>query len=172
MAHVGDPVARHCQAVTETEVHGMLGLTDRTRIFDLFDHLMKGEAAPALELLDELYRAGADPAVVIQDLLELTHLLTRAKLVPESLSEVWSTHGFHGTYSHNARGVVNRYLGFYDGNPTNLNPLPLRQEATKYKTTARKLGDEIADTEQERKDAAEIQKMVIARKLRERYPLD
>jgi DNA polymerase-3 subunit gamma/tau len=75
----GDPV-------TEAEVQAMLGLTDRTRIFDLFDFLMKGEAAPALELLDELYRAGADPAVVIQDLLELTHALSRAKLVPESLT--------------------------------------------------------------------------------------
>jgi DNA polymerase-3 subunit gamma/tau len=74
------------KAVTEAEVHGMLGLTDRTRIFDLFDHLMKGEAAPTLELLDDLYRAGADPAVVIQDLLELTHGLSRAKLVPDGLA--------------------------------------------------------------------------------------
>jgi len=64
----------------------MLGLTDRTRVFDLFDHLMKGEAAPALELLDDLYRAGADPAVVIQDLLELTHGLSRTKLVPDGLA--------------------------------------------------------------------------------------
>jgi DNA polymerase-3 subunit gamma/tau len=71
--------------VTEAEVQAMLGLSDRTRIFDLFDFLMKGEAAQTLELLDELYRAGADPAVVIQDLLELTHSLSRAKLVPESL---------------------------------------------------------------------------------------
>jgi DNA polymerase-3 subunit gamma/tau len=74
------------KAVTEAEVHGMLGLTDRTRIFDLFDHLMKGEAAPTLELLDDLYRAGADPAVVVQDLLELTHGLSRAKLVPDGLA--------------------------------------------------------------------------------------
>jgi linear primary-alkylsulfatase len=53
-------------------------------------------------------------------------------LVPESLAQVWHTHGFHGTYSHNARGVVNRYLGFYDGNPANLNPLPTKEEAKKF----------------------------------------
>jgi len=40
-------------------------------------------------------------------------------MVTESLAKVWHTHGYHGTYSHNARGVVNRYLGFYDGNPAN-----------------------------------------------------
>lgn len=53
-------------------------------------------------------------------------------IVPESLSELWHTHGYHGTYSHNARGVVNRYLGVYDGNPANLNPLPIKQEAMQY----------------------------------------
>lgn len=53
-------------------------------------------------------------------------------MVPESLSKVWHTHGYHGTYSHNARGVVNRYIGFYDGNPANLNPLPLKPEAEKF----------------------------------------
>lgn len=57
---------------------------------------------------------------------------TIEEIVPESLSALWHTHGYHGTYSHNARGVVNRYLGFYDGNPSNLNPLPLREEASKY----------------------------------------
>jgi alkyl sulfatase BDS1-like metallo-beta-lactamase superfamily hydrolase len=54
------------------------------------------------------------------------------EMVPESLSKVWHTHGYHGTYSHNARGVVNRYIGFYDGNPANLNPLQIKPEALKY----------------------------------------
>lgn len=54
-----------------------------------------------------------------------------AALVPASLSRYWHTHGYHGTYSHNARGVANRYLGFYDGNPANLNPLPRKAEAGK-----------------------------------------
>jgi alkyl sulfatase BDS1-like metallo-beta-lactamase superfamily hydrolase len=54
-----------------------------------------------------------------------------AALVPDSLSRYWHTHGYHGTYSHNARGVASRYLGFYDGNPANLNPLPRAVEAQK-----------------------------------------
>lgn len=75
------------KAVSEDAVRVMLGLADRTRILDLFEAVTRGEAAPALEILDSLYRAGGDPAVVIEDLLELTHLLTRAKLVPESLAD-------------------------------------------------------------------------------------
>ncbi|MGD8357387.1 MAG: alkyl sulfatase dimerization domain-containing protein, partial [Lysobacterales bacterium] len=55
-----------------------------------------------------------------------------ASMVPESLQKVWHTHGYHGTYSHNARAVVNRYLGFYDGNPANLDPLPTRDEAVRF----------------------------------------
>ncbi|WP_394171794.1 alkyl/aryl-sulfatase [Thalassotalea litorea] len=53
-------------------------------------------------------------------------------MVPQSLTKVWHTHGFHGSYSHNARGVANRYLGFYDGNPAYLNPLPSVDEATLF----------------------------------------
>ncbi len=72
-------------AVEEGPVRAMLGLADRARTFDLFEVLMKGQAPEALAIFQELYAAGADPAVVLQDLLELTHLLTRGKLVPESL---------------------------------------------------------------------------------------
>jgi DNA polymerase-3 subunit gamma/tau len=39
----------------------------------------------SLDIVADLYAAGADPAVVMQDLLELTHFLTRAKLVPQTL---------------------------------------------------------------------------------------
>ena len=69
----------------------------------------------------------ANSGVKIQDIGE-----TVQEAVPESLTSVWHTHGYHGTYSHNARGVVNRYLGFYDGNPANLNPLKIEPEAKKY----------------------------------------
>ncbi|MEE9140356.1 MAG: DNA polymerase III subunit gamma/tau [Alphaproteobacteria bacterium] len=69
-------------AVTEAQVQEMLGLADRSRVVDLFDHVMKGEAAGALDALDEFYAAGADPAMVLQDLLEFCHWLTRLKVVP------------------------------------------------------------------------------------------
>jgi DNA polymerase-3 subunit gamma/tau len=73
--------------VSEQQVRDMLGLADRAQLFDLFDLLMKGEAAPALALLGELYRSGADPALLLQDLLDLTHWLTRIKLVPETADD-------------------------------------------------------------------------------------
>ncbi|MBI3452590.1 MAG: DNA polymerase III subunit gamma/tau [Rhodospirillales bacterium] len=69
--------------VDESEVRGLLGLADRTQIFDLFEALMKGEAAPALARIAEMYRGGADPLVVLQDLLEVTHWLTRLKVAPD-----------------------------------------------------------------------------------------
>jgi DNA polymerase-3 subunit gamma/tau len=70
--------------VTEVQVRDMLGLADRVRVFDLFERVMKGEVAPALDLLAEQYALGADPAVVLQDMLELTHWLTRLKLSPDA----------------------------------------------------------------------------------------
>lgn len=49
--------------------------------------------------------------------------------LPESLDQEWSARGYYGTVRHNARGVYQRYMGWYDGNPANLNPLPPREEA-------------------------------------------
>jgi DNA polymerase-3 subunit gamma/tau len=60
----------------------MLGLADRGRILDLFEKLMAGKIAEALAELRELYERGADPLVVMQDLLETTHFLTRVKVAP------------------------------------------------------------------------------------------
>jgi DNA polymerase III subunit gamma/tau len=73
--------------IGEDQVRDMLGLVDRSRVFDLFHLLMKGEAAPALALVGELYLSGADPALLIQDLLDLTHWLTRIKLAPEAADD-------------------------------------------------------------------------------------
>ncbi len=70
--------------VSADQVRDMLGLADRGRVFDLFDRLMQGDIATALTMLDGLYNAGADPGVVMQDLLDLTHWLTRLKLVPDA----------------------------------------------------------------------------------------
>ncbi len=67
--------------IHEAEVRDMLGLADRARIFDLFDFVMKGDIAGALGELRAQYDVGADPAVVLSDLADLTHWLTRLKLV-------------------------------------------------------------------------------------------
>ena len=76
--------------ITAGQVRDMLGLADRTAIIDLFEALAEGEAPRALDQLAEMYRDGADPLVVLQDLLDFTHFLTRAKLVPDAAREAGS----------------------------------------------------------------------------------
>jgi DNA polymerase III subunit gamma/tau len=70
--------------VTEAQVRDMLGLADRARVFDLFEAVMKGAVAQALDQICDQYAAGADPVVVLQDMLELTHWLTRLKVTPDA----------------------------------------------------------------------------------------
>jgi alkyl sulfatase BDS1-like metallo-beta-lactamase superfamily hydrolase len=52
--------------------------------------------------------------------------------VPKSLQEKWYCRGYHGSPQHNARGVVQRFLGFWDANPTNLIPLSPADSAPLY----------------------------------------
>lgn len=56
----------------------------------------------------------------------------RMVVLPSALEKEWTTHGYYGTVSHNARAVAQRYLGFYDSNPSNLNPLMQEDAAKKY----------------------------------------
>jgi len=74
--------------VSEAQVRDMLGLADRARVFDLLDAVMKGEVASALDQIADQYAAGADPAVVLQDMLELVHWLTRLKVTPDAADAV------------------------------------------------------------------------------------
>ena len=67
--------------IDEAEVRGMLGLADRSRSFMLLESVMAGDVAPALDLLGQLYKEGADPLAILEDLLEITHWLTRIKVV-------------------------------------------------------------------------------------------
>ena len=64
------------------QVRAMLGLADRTLTFDLLDAVMKGDIKGALARMGDQYAAGADPVLVLGDLLELVHWLTRIKVVP------------------------------------------------------------------------------------------
>ena len=73
--------------VKAEEVRSMLGLADRTRVIDLFEALMRGDIAAALSEFRDQYDTGADPAVVVTDLAEFTHLLTRFKIVPEAADD-------------------------------------------------------------------------------------
>ena len=53
----------------------------------------------------------------------------RVYTVPESLQGQWSARSYHGSVEHNARAVINRYLGYWDGNPATLIPLTPKESA-------------------------------------------
>jgi DNA polymerase III subunit gamma/tau len=71
-------------AITARQVEDMLGLADRSRVLDLFELIMQGRVKDALERLGELYDLGTEPETVVQELLEISHWLTRIKVVPEA----------------------------------------------------------------------------------------
>ncbi len=74
--------------VTAATVKAMLGLADRAAMIDLFELLMRGDIAGALEATRALYDAGADPQTIVADLADLTHMVTRMKIVPAAADDV------------------------------------------------------------------------------------
>ncbi|TPN58147.1 DNA polymerase III subunit gamma/tau [Mesorhizobium sp. B1-1-4] len=74
-------------AVSAEAVRAMLGLADRARVVDLFEHVMKGDVAAALAELRAQYDTGADPAAVLTDLAEFNHLVTRLRFVPAAADD-------------------------------------------------------------------------------------
>ena len=67
------------RAVTAADVREMLGLADRLRVADLFDAILRGDAKFALTEIRSQYDAGADPALVLRDLLEIGHEAARVQ---------------------------------------------------------------------------------------------
>ena len=72
---------------TAMQVRAMLGLADRGRVLDLFDMVLKGEAAGALTELSAQYAEGADPMAVLRDLAEITHWVSVVKITPEAAED-------------------------------------------------------------------------------------
>jgi alkyl sulfatase BDS1-like metallo-beta-lactamase superfamily hydrolase len=52
--------------------------------------------------------------------------------IPSTLAMEWYNRGYYGSISHNVKAVYQRYLGWYDGHPSNLNPISQKEEAKKY----------------------------------------
>ncbi|GHF11999.1 DNA polymerase III subunit gamma/tau [Kordiimonas sediminis] len=70
--------------IMEDQVRSMLGLADRAQVLDLYEQVMKGDIQAALATLRSQYDRGADPSVVLNDLLDVTHWLTRLKVTPDA----------------------------------------------------------------------------------------
>ena len=71
------------QELNEGSVREILGLVSRENSFDLFEFVMSGNIVGALEQLDNDYANGADPLLILQDLLDVIHWLTRIKVTPQ-----------------------------------------------------------------------------------------
>jgi DNA polymerase-3 subunit gamma/tau len=71
-------------AVKASDVANMLGLMDRSRIIDLFEAVMKGDAAGAIREIENQYNDGGDPRSILSDLADYVHWVTRLKVVKDS----------------------------------------------------------------------------------------
>ena len=84
-------IAHGAGKTTIEQVRTMIGLADRGRILDLFDHIMRGKVAQALAELRAQYSDGADPLVVMRDLAEVTHWVSVLKIAPDSANDLTVT---------------------------------------------------------------------------------
>ncbi len=75
------------EGVSVDRVRDMLGLADRVQMYGLLEQVLHGHVAAALGTFSELIGAGAEPDLIVEDLLTLTHWLTRVKVVPDSLKD-------------------------------------------------------------------------------------
>ena len=72
---------------TADQVRAMLGLADRGRVLDLFDTIVRGQAAEALTELSRQYADGADPVAVLRDLAEVAHWVSVIKITPDAAED-------------------------------------------------------------------------------------
>ncbi|PJF09636.1 DNA polymerase III subunit gamma/tau [Pseudorhodobacter sp. MZDSW-24AT] len=87
MSLMDQAIAHGAGETTALQVRAMLGLADRGRVLDLFDMIMKGEAAAALTEVAGQYADGADPMAILRDLAEITHWVSVLKITPEAAED-------------------------------------------------------------------------------------
>ncbi|MEM7473304.1 MAG: DNA polymerase III subunit gamma/tau [Pseudomonadota bacterium] len=87
MSLMDQAISHGAGETTALQVRAMLGLADRGRVLDLFDLIMKGDAAGALQELSAQYADGADPMAVLRDLAEITHWVSVIKITPEAADD-------------------------------------------------------------------------------------
>ncbi|MCT2540447.1 DNA polymerase III subunit gamma/tau [Sedimentimonas flavescens] len=87
MSLMDQAIAHGAGETTAEQVRAMLGLADRARVLDLFDMILKGDAAGALTEIGSQYSDGADPMAVLRDLAEITHWVSVIKITPEAADD-------------------------------------------------------------------------------------
>ena len=92
----------------------------------------QGEVASMLASQRDNYRYLHDQTVRLMNQGATQAEIAEAVVQPPELAREWYNHGYYGTYSHNSKAVYQWYLGWYDGNPANLQPWPPQERARKY----------------------------------------
>ncbi len=87
MSLMDQAIAHGAGETSAAQVRAMLGLADRGRVLDLFDLIMRGEAAEAMAELAAQYADGADPMAVLRDLAEITHWISVIKISPSAAED-------------------------------------------------------------------------------------
>jgi alkyl sulfatase BDS1-like metallo-beta-lactamase superfamily hydrolase len=80
----------------------------------------------------DLYRWIHDQTMRLANLGHTPDEIAEQVDLPPGLWADWSCHGYYGTVSHNVRAVFQRYLGWYDGHPSSLEPHPPTASAVRY----------------------------------------
>lgn len=73
--------------IESASVKNMLGLADRQQTFCLYEKLLEGNMPDVLSVLHQLYTDGATPMLIIQDLVDITHLLAKTKIIPDFIND-------------------------------------------------------------------------------------
>ncbi len=87
MSLMDQAIAHGAGETSAEQVRAMLGLADRGRVLDLFDLILRGDAAGALAELAGQYSDGADPMAVLRDLADVTHMISVVKITPEAADD-------------------------------------------------------------------------------------
>lgn len=69
-------------------VKNMIGLADRNQVFELFENLATGKVDKVITNLQEQYKNGANPTTLLQDLINITHMLAKARIIPSSINDI------------------------------------------------------------------------------------
>ncbi len=91
--------------VSAERVRAMLGMADRSQSLDLFEKIVAGDAPGAIDHAGGMYRDGAVPLLIVHDLMDIDHWLTRLKLTPDARA---SGAGASATDAQRAAGLAER----------------------------------------------------------------
>ena len=95
-------------------------------------HFGKEEVRRYLTFQRDNYKYLHDQTVRLMNKGQTQAEIAEALIPPPALTKEWTNRGYYGTYSHNSKAIYQRYLGWYDANPANLNPLPPTERGKHY----------------------------------------